>query len=166
MRHLKEWGGEPELAAAASIFGFKVHIHHPFFPTGGVQVIQAPAEKRDREGVDVHLVYYGDHYDVAYHESRPFKPESRKKRTLEASSGQGGSGDSGGSDADVGDEGVPASDGDVGDSDTGAGVTNQKRWMQRGKSKTGHRISSTEDEVEDVRTKARLPGLGLSKTTK
>jgi hypothetical protein len=84
MRHLKEWGGEPELAAAATSFGFKIHIHHPFFLPTGVQdqVIQAPAEKRNPEEVDVHLVYFGDHYDVAYHESRPFnhvQPRSRER---------------------------------------------------------------------------------------
>jgi hypothetical protein len=67
MRNLEEWGGEPELAAAAKIFGLKIHIHHPVFLPMGVQVIQAPAEEKDVEDVDVHLVYYGDHYDVAYH---------------------------------------------------------------------------------------------------
>jgi len=29
MRCLEEWGGEPELVAAASIFGFRIHVHHP-----------------------------------------------------------------------------------------------------------------------------------------
>jgi len=43
------------------------------------------------------------------------------------------------------------------------GVANPRRiWQPRGHSKTGHRISSTE---EDLKSKARLPGLGLSKTT-
>ena len=83
MRRLEEWGGEPELLAAASIFGFQIHIYHPFFHDG-VQVIQAPVKKHvEKEEVDVHLLYYGDHYDVAYHVSRPFDPESGKRRKIE-----------------------------------------------------------------------------------
>ena len=91
MRRLEEWGGEPELIAAASIFGFQIHVYHPFFHDG-VQVIQAPVNKHvEKEEVDVHLVYYGDHYDVAYHVSRPFDPESRKRRKLKepAENGEG-----------------------------------------------------------------------------
>lgn len=112
MRQLKEWGGDPELAAAAKIFGFKIHVHHPFFPNG-VQVIQAPEEKRNPNEVDVHLVYYGDHYDVAYHESRPFIPGVEEEE------------------ASVHDDG----DGGFGDGETRA-------YCQRGQSKTGRRLSS------------------------
>jgi hypothetical protein len=108
MRQLEEWGGDPELAAAAKIFGFKIHVHHPFFPNG-VQVIQVPEAKE----VDVHLVYYGDHYDVAYHESRPFIPGVEEEE------------------ASVHDDG----DGGFGDGETRA-------YCQRGHSKTGRRLSS------------------------
>ena len=144
MRHLDEWGGEPELAAAASIFGFKIHIHHPFFEPMGVRVIQAPAAEKVVQ--DVHLVYYGDHYDVAYHELRPFNPgveEAARTATAEevvAPAVEAGN-DGDGNDGDGND-----GDGDVGDSDSSVVI----RWGRRGESSTGRRISST-----------RLHGLGL-----
>ena len=153
MRRLEEWGGEPELAAAASIFGFKIHIHHPFFEPTGVRLIQAPEAKKD-----VHLVYYGDHYDVAYHELWPFNPgvkEAAGSATAEEAVAPvdeaGNNGDSNDGDGNVGDGDVRASS-----------VANPRRiWRPRGQSMTGNRLSSTE---EDLRTKARLHGLGLSKT--
>ena len=51
-------------------------------------------------------------------------------------------------------------DGDAGDGDF---VVRQKRYKNRGESKTGHRLSSNE---EDLRSRLRLPGLGLSKSSK
>jgi hypothetical protein len=139
MRHLNEWGGEPELAAAASIFGFKIHIHHPFFEPMGVRVIQAPAAEKVVQ--DVHLVYYGDHYDVAYHELRPFNPgvQEAAEEVVAPAVEAGNDGDGNDGDGDVG-------DGDVGDGDSSVVVL----WGRRGESSTGRRISST-----------RLHGLGL-----
>ena len=189
MRRLEEWGGEPELRAAASIFGFQIHVYHPFL-NDGVQVIQAPAEKQVEKAVDVHLLYYGDHYDVAYHESRPFNSELRKRRKMEkaeiidghstvglvvkddmaaapdsaedaaaaldeAVTGDGlNSGQAGSVDNSEG------GDGDVGNGDI---VACQKRYKNRGEGKTGHRLSSND---EDLRSRLRLPGLGLSKSSK
>jgi hypothetical protein len=164
MRRLEEWGGEPELAAAASIFGFKIHIHHPFFEPTGVRLIQAPEAKKGVE--DVHLVYYGDHYDVAYHELRPYNPgvkEAAGSATAEEAvapvdeAGNDGDGDNG--DSNVGDGDVRASS--VVTVSTGGRANPRRVWQPRGQSMTGNRLSSTE---EDLRTTARLHGLGLSKT--
>jgi hypothetical protein len=165
MRRLEDWGGEPELAAAASIFGFKIHIHHPFFEPTGVRLIQAPEAKKRVE--DVHLVYYGDHYDVAYHELRPFNPEVKEaagsataeEEAVAPVDEAGNNGDSNDGDGNVGDGDVRASS--VVTVSTG-GLANPRRvWQPRGRSMTGNRLSSTE---EDLRTTARLHGLGLSKT--
>jgi hypothetical protein len=162
MRHVNEWGGHLELTAFAFKFGLKIHVHHLFNQTP--LVIQAPSEE---ELSDVHLAYYGDHYDVV--SRMPGSSETqlgKRKKNEEDEADPGGSVKSrkGGSGESVG------SDGDVDDGATGAsgvstgGVANPRRiWQPRGQSITGNRLSSTE---EDLRTKvARLPGLGLSKTT-
>jgi hypothetical protein len=162
MRHVNEWGGHLELTAFAFKFGLKIHVHHLFNQTP--LVIQAPSEE---ELSDVHLAYYGDHYDVV--SRMPGSSETqlgKRKKNEEDEADPGGSVKSrkGGSGENVG------SDGDVDDGATGASgvstgaVANPRRiWQPRGQSRTGNRLSSTE---EDLRTKAaRLPGLGLSKTT-
>jgi hypothetical protein len=59
MRRLHEWGGNLELAAAAFKFGFKIHVHHLFNKT---IVIESEEERLNER--EVHLAYYGDHYDV------------------------------------------------------------------------------------------------------
>jgi hypothetical protein len=162
MRQVNEWGGHLELTAFAFKFGLKIHVHHLFNQTP--LVIQAPSEE---ELSDVHLAYYGDHYDVV--SRMPGSSETqlgKRKKNEEDEADPGGSVKSrkGGSGENVG------SDGDVDDGATGASgvstgaVANPRRiWQPRGQSRTGNRLSSTE---EDLRTKAaRLPGLGLSKTT-
>jgi hypothetical protein len=134
MRRLEEWGGEPELAAAASTFGFKIHVHHPFFEPTGVRLIQAPEAKKGVE--DVHLVYYGDHYDVAYQELRPLNPGVKEAAGSATAEEAVAPVDEAGNDG----------DGDVGAGDSSVVVV----WGRRGQSSTGRRISST-----------RLHGLGL-----
>ena len=59
MRQDSEWGGDPELNAAASKFNLKIHIHGK----GPDTVIDH--ESTDGPAKAVHLVFYGDHYDVA-----------------------------------------------------------------------------------------------------
>ena len=151
MRHVNEWGGDLELTAFAFKFGLKIHIHHLFNKT---LVIQAPSEEELSDEKHVHLAYYGDHYDVV---SR--MPGSSESHLGKRKKNEEDEGDPGGSvKRDQGGSGVSAgSNGDVDDGDA-----NPRRWQARGQSKTGHRISSTE---EDLKSKARLPGLGLSKTT-
>jgi hypothetical protein len=115
----------------------------------------------------VHLVYYGDHYDVAYQELRPLNPgvkEAAGSATAEEEAvapvdEAGNNGDSNDGEGNVGDGDVRASS--VVTVSTG-GLANPRRvWQPRGRSMTGNRLSSTE---EDLRTTARLHGLGLSKT--
>jgi hypothetical protein len=59
MRRVNEWGGNLELAAAAVKFGFKIHVHHLFNPTIVIESAEELLNERE-----VHLAYYGDHYDV------------------------------------------------------------------------------------------------------
>ena len=178
MRRLEEWGGEPELRAAASIFGFQIHVYHPFFHDG-VQVIQAPVKKHvEKEEVDVHLVYYGDHYGVAYHVSRPFDPESRKRKKLEepAENGEGhstvGHGDehddtvvtSSVKDVAACGEASAAAPGPAGRQDAFV-----RRYKGRGESTMGgNRLSSeyvpSSSADHANQSKPRLPWMGLSNT--
>ena len=154
MRRLKEWGGEAELRAAASIFGFKIHVHHPFYHTG-VQVIEAPLEKKGTVEVDVHMVYYGDHYDVAYHESRPFNPESSKRMNIEAAENVNSTDGLGVEKEEIAapalaEEAVAPVDDAINDGDG-----NARAYCRRGESLTGKRLSSI-----------RLPGQGLSRSSR
>ena len=59
MRQDSEWGGDHELNAAASKFNLKIHIHGQ----GPETVIEH--ESTDGPAKVVHVVFYGDHYDVA-----------------------------------------------------------------------------------------------------
>ena len=62
MRHVNEWGGDLELTAFAFKFGLKIHVHHLFNATLVIQARRSEEEVSDEK--DVHLAYYGDHYDV------------------------------------------------------------------------------------------------------
>ena len=177
MRRLEEWGGEPELRAAASIFGFQIHVYHPFFHDG-VQVIQAPVKKHvEKEEVDVHLLYYGDHYDVAYHVSRPFDPESRKRRKLKEPA-ENGEGHSTVGHGDEDDDAVATSSvmdvaacGEASAAAPGPAGRQEavvRRYKRRGESVMGGNRLSSEIPNSSAdhanQSKTRLPFMGLSKT--
>ena len=114
-------------------------------------MIEAPLEKKGTVEVDVHMVYYGDHYDVAYHESRPFNPESRKRMKIEAAENVN-------STYGLEEIAAPALTEEAVapvDDASNDGDGNVRAYCRRGESLTGKRLSSI-----------RLPGQGLSRSSR
>ena len=149
MRCLEEWGGDHELNAAASKFNLEIHIH------GFLNDSVIAYEVTDRPAKVVHLVYYGDHYDVAL----PITSELTK---LAPGDEAGTSGVVNGGAKLVDGGGSVGVDGDVGD--VGAGING--RYKPRGQGNTGRRLSSIVPDASKRSVRSRDHGQGLSKSAR
>jgi hypothetical protein len=173
MRHVNEWGGHLELTAFAFKFGLKIHVHHLFNQTP--LVIQAPSEE---ELSDVHLAYYGDHYDVV--SRMPGSSETqlgkRKKNEVDEAdpggsvkSRKGGNGESAGSDGDV-DDGATGASGVGSRAASRGGDGTKKPKTEQGptkiweESRDGSRRLSSHSSNDLRPGSSRAHGLGLSAT--